>query len=119
MKYIFTNRFLILGFAVVIGALSLFADLVLGSGEWFQRSGSIITIMGAILSTRKIIQNGISATIQSEYTISGGDFTTDWAEIKLESERNVKSAIVGVYLLIIGTSIWGYGDLFYCFLSQH
>jgi hypothetical protein len=111
IKRVITNVYLISVLAIAVGGMSLYFDFYLKVPHWFQRSGSIITILGAILSARKLISKGIKESIESEYVCSGGDSETDFSEIAAEAKKNVQSAYIGIFFIIIGTVIWGYGDI--------
>ena len=111
IKKILTNMYLLLSIAIFVGGYSLYRDLLIGSPHCFQRSGSIITILGAVLSARKLIIIGIKESIKGEFIISGGDAKTDFKQIEIEARKNVNSAYLGISLIVIGTLVWGYGDL--------
>lgn len=87
---------------------------------WFQRSGSLITLMGILLTGRIIFRlKGASKPILYTTKILGstsdGRLITQDPPERIESKRQNKldeaSLFHGQILLIIGCLIWGYGDL--------
>jgi hypothetical protein len=56
---------------------------------------------------------GLTEWLRSQSSIDGGNFNPTAAEI--ESDRQVKidgsASMCGIYMAIVGTLIWAYGDL--------
>ena len=69
------------GYTIVI--ISLVASFSCGNGEWFMRSGSVPTSIGALIAL-----------------------------------RFKKDQKIGLILVIVGTPIWGYGDIVASFLGS-
>ena len=121
------NPLTLILFSVIIISLSLCFDVGNDSWVWFQRSGSLVTVFGAILGVRSFIRLGSEgiggATPFAEIgTCSGSrvedgkvlvSFQPDDECIKAREEdrKDKVSVIIGLIHLIIGTVIWGYGDL--------
>ena len=105
--------------AIVVVILSLTIDIIRGEIECFQRSGSIMTLIGAFMSARELIASGIRKAIKSRYVTNGGTYgienggayDTGRNEVEAEATRNVLSTCFGLFLIVVGTAIWGYGDL--------
>ncbi len=79
--------------AVIVMSVSLMIDVLGTNTIWFQRSGSIMTIVGAYIAfheARRSIQ-----------TIKGNIFIN----------KELPYAWLSIVLLIIGTIVWGYGDI--------
>lgn len=86
---------------------------------WLGRSGAILTLGGAALATRRLLRMGIKAYYEDESTTNGGHFTPPPEDI-LENQQKKLDVIasgIGFWFIIIGTVIWGYGDLFQRFVS--
>jgi len=112
-KKMILNKFFWLTLSFSVGGLSFFRDLYISQPHWFQRSGSLITVFGIFLGARKFLSIGIRELIKDEYTIDGGNASTDFDKINNEAELNVISCYLGMLLSIIGTIIWGYGELIF------
>ena len=89
-------------FGAIIFAISLYFDVAAYNVEsneekdfWLQRSGSILTVIGAYITfhdNRKSIQ--LIKTSAHFFT-------------------NTKYKYVSLFYLLVGTGLWGYGDLFF------
>lgn len=89
-----------------------------GDWNWFSRSGSLVVVIGIFLTSTQVIEN--SRRLRSRRTNRIKNFDRDYAE---ESRKQTLSrsrildedlwanGLRGFYLLVIGTLIWGYGDL--------
>jgi hypothetical protein len=88
--------------------------------EWFSRSGSLIVILGIYLTSSQIIENSRRLNRRYRRIQNDGNFYRDWANNKQEKishyERHYQEETwvmgkCGFNLLILGTFIWGFGDL--------
>ncbi|RKZ90789.1 MAG: hypothetical protein DRQ43_10865 [Gammaproteobacteria bacterium] len=100
-------------------SLSLYLSYSNQDWQWFSRSGSLIVILGIYLTSSQIIENSHRLG-ERRGTHNDGNFQRDWANDKQEkishhSRTHDEDAWVmgkcGFNLLIIGTLIWGFGDL--------
>lgn len=82
---------------------------------WFARSGAIITALGLVLASRKVLiaRADLMALLQDMERVDGAERT-----VRLESfkrlQRDLDRQIMekaGFSLLILGTLVWGFGDL--------
>jgi len=104
--------------ALCILLLAIFVALMSGHWHWVSRSGSLIVVLGVLLTSSQIFAN-IDRLRQRRGEI-GASANHDWSseddmrqlvksiqrdEINWESERS------GLVLLILGTLVWGFGDL--------
>jgi len=82
--------------------------------SWFARSGSVLTCAGALLAVMPLLRMGITglvARVRSvEHDLPG---TRTWQDrlCKLQTQLDGYAYPTGLSLLVIGTLIWGYGDL--------
>jgi hypothetical protein len=74
-------------------------------GQWFQRSGAVMTIIAVFGQFR-------AASIAAMIAPGGGWEETLGAFRKYKRLQNVV-AVLSLVLAIIGTVIWGYGDLLF------
>ncbi len=96
---------------LLIGAVM---SIELGDWSWFSRCGSLVVVYGILLTSHQIIehmqhlgrQHRRDSMVNRDW---GSDarhhFLHDDDEQRWRSEKN------GLYMLIIGTLIWGFGDL--------
>jgi hypothetical protein len=96
---------------LLIGVL---LSVELGEWEWFARSGSLVVVYGIILTSHQIIEHMQHLGRQQRRDMMvnrdwGSDarhhFLHDDHEQRWRSEKN------GLYMLIVGTVVWGFGDL--------
>jgi len=111
-----TGRALLFSIAVFIFGILL--SIERDDWTWFARSGSIIVVIGIFLTSSQIIEN--SRRLRIRRYRHRQNFNRDYAEdIKrgsLERSRSLdediwENGLRGLYLLVIGTLIWGFGDL--------
>lgn len=117
LKKLLTLIPLLIAVASCAVALSLWKSYYTNQWHWFGRSGAIITLMGAILATRRMIRLGVVEYHRDSKTISGGTFGESDKDRKqelanAEDLRDTKASYYGFWFVVIGTVIWAYGDLF-------
>lgn len=89
-------------------------SVLLNDWHWFARSGSLVVVAGILLTSWQLIDNA------QRLDVHFSDSSHDWAETA-ESRKRVRKHIkddaswhnerYGLYLLIAGTLVWGFGDL--------
>lgn len=111
-KYL-SNIWLLVGVAALAVAASFIASLVTSKWHWFGRSGAIITMTGVILSVRPLIRMGFSECFRSQSIIDGGHVvpTPEEVEAERQSKLDAIASHTGVYMALIGSIVWAYGDL--------
>jgi len=95
-------------FTIVILIISLILSKRLNDPTLFSRSGSLITLLGIIMEYRRIM------------LIDKANESTDGNPVSLVQTRKLfnispedkTNRLIGNIIVIIGTIIWGYGDLF-------
>jgi hypothetical protein len=111
-----TGRALLFSFAVCI--FGILVSIERDDWTWFARSGSIIVVIGIFLTSSQIIEN--SRRLKIRRYRHRQNFHRDYAEdikrASLERSRSLdediwENGLRGLYLLVIGTLIWGFGDL--------
>lgn len=106
---------------------SIYSDIDSQSWGWFQRSGAIFVLVGAILGYRSVVRLGIggvggAAVIAAKATFVSVDdsgptqkmtvrYDKETVNRFLEHERDKAAGYIGAWLMATGTLIWGYGDL--------
>lgn len=94
---------------------SIYLSVVNSDWIWFSRSGSILTLGGAALAVRSLLRSdpkGIFGPPQRIIIDCGGAFDSpeDIAHMR-QSRMDGIAAFFGFWFIVIGTGIWGYGDL--------
>lgn len=106
--------------AIVISISSLYLSHQIGDWQWFSRAGSIIVVLGIYLTSSQIIENSRRLRFRYPHAHKEGNFQRDWAKNKhvhilgcdkVNEEETWVMGKCGFNLLIIGTLIWGFGDL--------
>lgn len=102
-KYLDDIGFLL--FAVVPTVVSFFIDIQNGSHEWFQRSGSLMVLFAVGLEFRQTSSCSIK---ESKTVFSEGVAVATGGE--MPKIRRILH-LAAIFLIAIGTAIWGYGDV--------
>jgi hypothetical protein len=86
--------------------------------HWFSRAGSVLVVLGILLTSNQIIEN--SKRLRQRRAHHTSHFRHDYAEeyqqhtlerASLLEEDIWQNGLRGMYLLVSGTLIWGFGDL--------
>jgi H+/gluconate symporter-like permease len=78
------------------------------------RCGATWIIFGSAIVARPIIRVGYRAWLRASRTIDGGTFPPSPEEIEAIRQDNLDARSVqlfGPILAVLGTLLWGYGDL--------
>ncbi len=106
--------------SIIIMLGSILLSIYLNNWEWFSRSGALIVVLGIFLTSSQIIENSKRLRQRSKGAHREGNFQRDWAngkhqQILLHARTQEEETWVmgkcGFNLLILGTLIWGFGDL--------
>jgi hypothetical protein len=73
-------------------------------GQWFQRSGAVMTVLAAFAQFKA---SGIATMI------AGGTFAETWEAFHKYNRLQTLAAWLSLVLIVIGTLIWAYGDLLF------
>ncbi|WP_444915889.1 hypothetical protein [Microbulbifer sp. TRSA007] len=114
---------------IIVTGISLYADNGSDIYIWFQRSGSLLVLCGALLTYRSIFRLGAKGVggapqavftigkVQETYTDENGQAMAKVQKSDEDLEREYQLAMdqiagyIGAIYAILGTVIWGYGDL--------
>jgi len=106
------NLFILIITSILLVSISIFFDIysIEESSFWFQRSGSLLVVIGAIFEGKYILRSS-----QAGQVVLTGTVTIEKEEAKKEcgfisSLPDIKTH-AGFYIIVIGTVIWGYGDI--------
>lgn len=106
--------------SVTIILCSLYFSYFNQDWQWLSRSGCLIVILGIYLTSSQIIENSRRLSQRYRGAHRDGNFHRDWASDKHEKilhharsheEGTWIMGKCGFNLLILGTFIWGFGDL--------
>ncbi|HTW71806.1 MAG TPA: hypothetical protein VME47_18115 [Acetobacteraceae bacterium] len=108
----FSRSMVLLGALVsavwLFAALSYYLSTETGA-DWFSRSGSLMALSGAVASFRavSVYQNTLATALRKGLVSVAREI-----ELTLEPPRPFRLVLYFGYLTgIVGTAIWGYGDL--------
>jgi len=99
---------------VTLGA-GVTLSLNLMDWSWFSRSGALVVVNGIILTSHQILEH--MRTLGQLQRLHDPQSSRDWASRDRRSFVNddvlfrLVSEKHGLYMLIFGTLIWGFGDL--------
>lgn len=80
--------------------------LIDGHEHWFQRSGALLVILGAIFESKYILRS----PDENKTAVVG--MLTIYTEEEADNSRKFKfKTHAGFYIIFLGTLIWGYGDI--------
>lgn len=111
-----TRKALLLSATVIVVGVWLSFDQ--NDWSWFARSGSMIVVIGIFLTSSQIIENSRRLKIRRNHHYHNfhRDFAEDIKRGTLERSRGLdedtwENGLRGFYLLVVGTLVWGFGDL--------
>ena len=108
------RTWLLMVFAALVAGASLLAGFATGQWHWFQRSGALVVIIGAILSTRPLLRNELMHLILQRTQ----DLTVPAAAVAGDVGRQDRTAcFCGFWVVGAGTLTWAYGDLLGCLVT--
>ena len=109
--------------SALVAAAGIWFSLSTMDWSWFARSGSLVVIIGIFLTSSQIIENSRKLKHRRAYHDHNfnRDFADDIKQHTLERSRSLdedswENGLRGLYLLVTGTLIWGFGDLIGAFL---
>jgi hypothetical protein len=94
--------------AWLFGAFSFYVSRKTGT-DWFTRSGAVMALVGAAVTFRltNFYQRALATALREELVSVSKEI-----ELHLEPPRSyVRLLYLGYLTGIVGTGIWGYGDL--------
>lgn len=117
MRNILLNTFFVVVLVLTSSVISFWYSLETGDFVWFSRAGSIVTVFGILLTVK---HNILSNSRDLESVVMEKNNYAKYAPKKgsdkyTEHENSAKGIIrdeyVGILITILGTIVWGYGDL--------
>jgi hypothetical protein len=127
MKAVLSSVPFLLAAALAATAYSIYLDWGTASWVWFQRSGSLLALAGAVLSYRSIVRLGVdgvggaypvaikgtAVSVDSSGPVQMVKVSYDAETLAILRQASIDrvAGYVGAYMMVSGTVIWGYGDL--------
>lgn len=115
--YSSTNRIIFIA-SILTCLVSIWLSFISTDWQWFSRSGSLLVVLGIILTSNQIIENSKRLKHRRQHHNSNfnHDYAEEYKQLTLERasmlEEDIwQNGLRGLYLLVCGTLIWGFGDL--------
>ncbi len=115
-KYRTFIRNLVISFAILV--LGVLVSLYTGDWSWFSRSGSAMVALGIFFTSHQILEHSLRLRENRMRweAQSGHDWADENSIRKLIRARSREEDLWeiefhGFYMLIVGTLVWGFGDL--------
>ena len=105
-------------FVLLLLACGITLSLLAGDWQWFSRAGCAVVIVGILLTSSQIREHSRRLRRLRGQLVSQSQ--RDWAGeerarslVRASGEQEVTWEIEGhgLYVLILGTLVWGFGDL--------
>ena len=113
--------------AALAFAAGVAAGMATGDWSWFSRSGSAVVAIGIVLTSRQVFEHNRRLQAHQRRASNGqrnggaaGLHPHDWAgensmrqliRSRSREEERWRTEFTGFYMLVIGTLVWGFGDL--------
>ena len=103
----------LLTMAIGVAVIGIAASLVAGEWHWFSRSGAIVVLIGVLMSARRCVRIGFKGLRQDETAIDCKPSLQAGEQKNAEKEhdQDIRTAQRGIWVAVVGTLIWGFGDL--------
>lgn len=119
MREILINTWVVGGIAGGMTAGSLVLSTVTGDPQWFARSGSILTVFGLLLLVKHSVLcagTDLESAMMEKLHYRRGEAppvpgTATYERDLRHTRRILMDEFAGFAMSLIGTVIWGYGDL--------
>lgn len=117
MKHSAATRIAYAAAILILGAGAMVSSRT-GDWDWMARAGSLIVVVGILLTSTQVIENTRRLRLRRQKWEASRSTLRDWAsdDQKLTHSRNHDEHLFenersGLYLLVAGTLVWGFGDL--------
>jgi len=110
---ILTNLWAMIIIPITWTILSAIMSSATHDWSWFERSGSILTMIGAALTVRPLLRMGPEEFFKTLHTVDGGNLDPNMEEKEQDRQDKIDLTAyhVGFWFVFVGTLIWGYGSL--------
>ncbi len=114
MKRVLTTTWLLVALAFLWLIIWCWVAATSSEPHWVQRAGSVVVVIGVVIAARPIFRLGYRKWLQSLRVADYGHIMPGPEELEEDRQRGVDEIaqkIVGPIVALVGTLIWGYGDL--------
>jgi len=113
MKRLLTNLKCIMALVLIAAFTSIALSVRSHDWTWFGRGGGVITLLGGVLATRRIIRFGVEELFEDETVTDGGHviLTPEEIESVRQLRLDIRAAKLAFWVVSAGTLIWTFGDL--------
>ncbi len=103
----------LLTMAIGVAVIGIAASLVAGEWHWFSRSGAVVVLIGVLMSARRCVRIGFKGLRQDETAIDCKPSlqASEQKNTEKEHSQDIGAAQRGIWVAVVGTLIWGFGDL--------
>ena len=105
MRTLLSNTWLNCFTAIAVLSGNLVYSIVTNEAHWFQRSGSIVVLLGVLIVARRVIRLG------KDHQNEDWNLPNETVEGKRVLLDQRSEYVIGPIVAVIGTMVWGYGDL--------
>lgn len=113
IKILGSRKFLLI-FCGAMLFLGILLSILLNHWLWFSRFGSLVTISGIIMMSSPLFVRGIYRSHSLAGTFAEKDENGDTRTTTVEDRNIATNVLIGIITSIVGTAIWGFGDLVGC-----
>jgi hypothetical protein len=117
MRNVLLHTWVVFLVTISIVSASLFVSVHTSDFAWFGRSGSVMTILGLMLTIKHTIfsdTRDIHKVVmeREHYSVYAPERDSeDYKEHMDKARKSIRDEYIGFTLTIVGTVVWGYGDL--------
>lgn len=105
------NKKAVVTFAVLMGLSGILLSIINSEWSWFSRFGSLITVAGLLLISSPSFVKGIYLSNAAAFSFAEKDSDGNTMVTNDEGRKIGSKIFTGIVITIMGTVIWGFGDL--------
>lgn len=106
-----SNPFAVVLFSSLALCLGVILSIMSGDWLWLSRFGSLIAVAGLLLTMSPIFERGIYVSHSNAGKLVAIDEHRRPILTSEEDRALGRKVLAGIFVSIIGTVIWGFGDL--------
>lgn len=111
LKSTLWNAWFVLIFSIVSVVMGVVLAIHFCDWLWFSRFGSLISVAGLLLVSSPIGDLGVYRAHARSFGFARKDDDGNSQVSTDESKNTGNKVLVGIFVSILGTIVWGFGDL--------